>query len=41
MEVSRPAIKKEKKEEGNILLNIFFHGWFIDRINQENDLFRS
>lgn len=29
------------KPEANFLLGIFQHGWFIDRINSENDLFKS
>ena len=37
--VSRRAYLRNRSE--NILLNIFQYGWFIDRINQENDLFKS
>lgn len=37
--VSRAAYAKSPA--CNLLLNVFQFGWFIDRINQENDLFKS
>ena len=39
IEIGRQAYRSNK--DCNLLLNIFQYNWFIDRINQENDLFKS
>jgi len=39
IQISRKSYKRMK--DCHLLLNIFNYTWFIDRINQESDLFKS
>lgn len=31
----------QQLQSTNIILNIFHYTWFVDRVQEENDLFRS
>lgn len=38
---SLPSNKSVQLQSTNIILNIFHYTWFVDRVQEENDLFRS